>query len=209
MFSLVWNFCPGCHVASFLEVRHGGTETMDNESIKFAILTEAAKNGNHIYKLKSESGDYIKLKHSYSQPDDIRGQYLTALNGLLNSRLVLKVFATDDIELYELTDSGLSFTTLASAIERVKHELQACGRVYKIHSCKGEFVQCGAESFNKIDSERIVYLQALHMLLYHGAVRIASESKEMATYELDRANELYCELSKRTERSVSPDKYAA
>ncbi|MBS2003175.1 MAG: hypothetical protein JST44_16805 [Cyanobacteria bacterium SZAS LIN-5] len=45
---------------------------MDNESIKFAILTEAAKNGNHIYKLKSESGDYVKLKHSYSQPDDTR-----------------------------------------------------------------------------------------------------------------------------------------
>lgn len=182
---------------------------MDNESIKFAILTEAAKHGNHIYKLKSESGEYIKLKHSYSQPEDLRNQYLTALNGLLNSRLVQIVFATDDIELYEITDSGLSFTTLASAVDRIKQELQASSRVYKVHSCKGEFVQCGAESFNKIDSERIVYLQALHMLLYHGAARIASESKEMATYELDRTNQLYCEQSKRTERGVSADQFAA
>ncbi|MBS2005356.1 MAG: hypothetical protein JST44_27840 [Cyanobacteria bacterium SZAS LIN-5] len=182
---------------------------MDNESIKFAILTEAAKNGNHVYKLKSDTGDYIKLKHSYSQPDEIRDQYLTALNGLLNSRLVQKVFSTDDIELYELTESGLSFTTLASAMERIKHELQAFGRVYKIHSSKGEFVQSGAESFNKIDSERIVYLQALHMLLYHGFARVVSESKEMATYELDRTNQLYCEQLKLAEERVSPDKYAA
>lgn len=176
---------------------------MDSESVKIAILTEATKHGNQIYKLKSLAGDFIKLKHSYSQPDDLRSMYLTALNGLINSKLVRRVFATDDIELYELTDDGKSFTTLKSAMNQIRQELENSGSIYKVHSDKGEYLQCGAESYNKIDSERIVYLQALHMLLHHGAVRISSENKEMATYQLDRTNQIYCDQSRQREKDVA------
>lgn len=181
---------------------------MDNESIKLAILMEAAKHGNQIYKLKSEDGDFIKLKHSYGQPDDLRSLYLTALNGLLNSKLVRQVFASDCIELYEMTPEGKAFTSLTSAAEQIRQELATSGRVFKVHSDKGEFVQCGSNSFNKIDSERILYLQALRNLLHHGSVRIASESREMATYELDLTNKIYCDLSHRNELG-KPDQFAA
>jgi|694.fasta_scaffold124889_3 hypothetical protein len=176
---------------------------MDSESVKIAILTEATKHGNQIYKLKSQAGDFIKLKHSYSQPDDVRSTYLTALNGLISSKLVRQVFATDDIELYELTEDGKSFTTLKSATNLILQELENSGSIYKVHSDKGEYLQCGAASHNKIDSERIVFLQALHMLLHHGAVRVSSESKEMATYQLDRTNQIYCDHSTRRERDVA------
>ncbi len=168
---------------------------------------EAAKHGNQIYKLKSEDGDFIKLKHSYSQPD-LRSLYLTALHGLLNSKLVRQVFASDCIELYEMTFEGKAFTSLTSAAEQIMQELATSGRVFKVHSAKGEFVQCGSNSFNKIDSERILYLQALRHLLHHGSVRIASESREMATYELDLTNKIYCDLSQRNELG-KPDQFAA
>ncbi|HEY9730489.1 MAG TPA: hypothetical protein V6C89_01165 [Drouetiella sp.] len=176
---------------------------MDSESIKFAILTEAAKQGNHIYKIKSEGGDFIKLKHSYNQPEELRGRYLEALNALINSQYVKQVFVTDDIELYELTADGMSFTTLRSAMDQILSELENSGSVYKVHSDKGEYLQSGAKSHNKIDSERIVYLQALHMLLHHGAIRVSGESKEMATYQLDRTNQRYCDQTTQRERDVA------
>jgi hypothetical protein len=100
-------------------------------------------------------------------------------------------------------------------MEQINVELVSSGRVYKIHSEKGEFLQCGAQSHNKIDSERILYLQALHMLLHHGVVRIASESKTMATYELDRTNQVYCDRTNQVycdqsaQRELDSDQFAA
>ena len=180
---------------------------MDKDATKLAILTESAKCGNQIYKVKDDFGEFVKLKHSYSQPEDVRSNYLIALSSLLNSGLVRQVFASDDIALYEVTAQGKALTTLASAKERIKNELQVSGHVFKIHSRKGEFVQCGEESLDKIDSERILYLQALHMLLHHGAIRVASESKEMTTYELDLTNQLYCD--QHTLKESTTPKFAA
>ena len=165
---------------------------MDNESTKFAILLEAIKHGNQIYKLRDETGEFIKIQHSYSQPADSRSGYLVALNSLFNSGLVRQVFANDNIELFEVTSQGKAFTTLTSAKELIQKELKTNGRVYKIHSHKGEFVQCGANAINQIDSERILYMQALQTLLHRGVIRVTCETSEMATYELD-AKQLHSE----------------
>ncbi|CAN5507677.1 hypothetical protein BH10CYA1_BH10CYA1_40280 [soil metagenome] len=165
---------------------------MDSESTKLAILLEAMKHGNQIYKLQDEAGEFIKLKHSYSQPADLRSGYLTAMNSLLNGGLVRQVFTSDDVQLFEVTSQGKAFTTLSSAKELIQKELAGNGRLYKIHSQRGEFVQCGANSINQIDSERIVYMQALQMLLHRGIIRVTCETSEMATYELD-ANQLHTE----------------
>lgn len=181
--------CVRCH--GIREGRNGGASDMDIESAKAAILTEAAKQKNQIFKLKDNAGEYLKLKHSYSQPGDVRESYLLALNSLLNSGLVRQVFANDHLELFELTKEGAAKSTLAVAKSRLIKELESSGRVFKVHSDRGEFVQIGAESINSVDSERILYMQALHALFYHGIIKVASESREMATYELDRTKQDY------------------
>jgi hypothetical protein len=158
---------------------------MDIETIKLEILREASKHGNQICKLRDEVGEFVKVKRGYGSPDELRAVYLEALKSLINGGLVRHVFTNKDVELFEMTARGAAMTTVASAKERITAELLSGGRVYKIHSEKGEFVQCGALAIDEIDSERILYMQALHELLHHGMIQVASDNHELASYRLD------------------------
>lgn len=156
---------------------------MDIEDIKFDILREAGRHGNQIYKLKKEDGEFVKVKRGYSHPQELREKYLSALDDLIESGLVNNVFSNRDLELFEVADKG-SFQTPRSAQERIVEELESGGRVYKIHSDRGEFVQCGKHAIDGIDAERVLFIQALHELSHHGVIQVVSENHVMANYRL-------------------------
>jgi hypothetical protein len=157
---------------------------MHIEEVKLDILREAGKHGNQICKLKNDCQEFVKVRRGYSQPDELRAIYLAALSDLLLNGLVKLVFSNRDLELFELTAEGSHCTTVRSARERIMDELKSVGRVYKIHSDRGEFVQFAELAINDIDAERILFMLALHELLHHGVVQVVSESREMASYEL-------------------------
>lgn len=156
---------------------------MHIEESKLEILNEARKHGKQIYKLKSDGRERVKVRSAYSQPDDLRTSYLAALSELIENGLVAEVFSNKDIELYELTPEGAYCTTLDSARERILDELNSRGRVYKVHGDRGEFIQLGRTSMNHGDVERILFMRALHELMYRGTVMVTSENREMTSYE--------------------------
>lgn len=157
---------------------------MHTEETKLDILREARKHGQQICKLKSDGSEFVKVRRGYSQPEDVRVMYLSALSDLLDTGLVERVFSNHEMELFELTRAGSNCTTMRSAREKILEELKSHGRVYKIHSIHGEFIQFAKLALNENDDERIVYMKALHELLYHGLIQVVSENREMACYEL-------------------------
>lgn len=158
---------------------------MQIEELKLEILREARKNKQQIFKVKSSDTEFVKVRRGYSQPEEARIMYLDALTELVDSGLVSNIFDNTNIELFELTRSGdTSCPTVRSAREEITEALQMNGRIYKVHSAAGEFIQSVSQCFKRNEDERIVYLKALHELLYHGVVQVASENREMATFQL-------------------------
>lgn len=158
------------------------------EAAKIDILREAAKHKNQICKLQSPDGGFVKVRRGYSQPDELRATYNAALNSLLKNGSIKFVFKNSHLELYEVTAAASQATTLRSAMERVLEEMQTSGSVYKIHSERGEFVQCGENAFDMFEHERILMMQALHELLHNGKIQVVYESREMCRFELAPAS---------------------
>ena len=165
------------------ELRQAGF-AMNKEEAKSDILREAGRNGNQVCKLKNPAGEFVKVKRGYNQPDELRFAYLDALNELLTDGSVKPVFSNRVLDLYELNGVQLEVASLNSVKRRLLSEFAKLGRVYKIHSNGGEFVQCGSQSHDELEDDRILYMEALGELLHHGALCVAKESPEMTVYEL-------------------------
>lgn len=157
---------------------------MQKEEVKLDLLREARKNGQQICKIKSNGTEFVKVRRGYSQPDEVRVMYLSAMSELVSSGFATQIFRNDGMELFELTSAGTSCTTTRAAKEKILEELKSNRRVYKVHSLSGEFIQFAKKALNENDDERIVYMKSLHELVYHGLVQVVSENRELATYEL-------------------------
>lgn len=149
---------------------------------KSDILREASLHGNQICRLKNASGEFVKVKRGYSQPDELRLAFLSALDELLTDGSVKQVFNNRVLEFYEAKSPLNESTTLLSIKDRIMREIAESGHVYKIHSPIGEFVQLGNQSFEEPEHERIVYMEALGALLHHGAISVANETAEMTVF---------------------------
>lgn len=158
------------------------SETMDIKDAKSEILRQASQHGNQVCKLKSPDGDFVKVKHGFNQPDELRRIYLDALNALLLDGSVKHVFSNRVLELYEAKSALCQATTLLVFKHRIMSEFQSSGRVYKIHGSIGEFVQLGAQSCEGPEFERILYIEALGDLLHRGVLNVSHDSPDMTTY---------------------------
>ncbi len=157
---------------------------MQKEEVKLDLLREARKHGQQICKIKSNGTEFVKVRRGYSYPEDLREVYLSAMSELISSGFAKQVFSNNEMELFELTPVGSSYTTTRAAKEKILEELKSNGRVYKVHSLNGEFIQFAKVALNENDDERIVYMKSLHELLYHGLIQVVSENRELATYKL-------------------------
>lgn len=157
---------------------------MQKEEVRLDLLREARKHGQQISKIKSNGTEFVKVRRGYSHPDELRVLYLSAMSELVSSGFATQVFSNNEMELFELTPVGSACITTRSAKEKIVEELKTNGRVYKVHSLNGEFIQFAKIALNENDDERIVYMKSLHELLYHGLIQVVSENRELATYEL-------------------------
>ncbi|MFA6213604.1 MAG: hypothetical protein WCT03_26990 [Candidatus Obscuribacterales bacterium] len=158
------------------------------EQTKIALLREASKTLNTISKVKSDGAEFVKCKHAYAHPEEIRTLYLQALDSLIEDGSTELVLTNEYLDLFELKQTT-PLSTLAAAKEALLRQLKQDGRIYKIHSPQGEFVQCkkfalgGADRPDENEEEsRIVFLRALSELMRYGKVDLVSESREMSVF---------------------------
>lgn len=151
------------------------------------LLREAAKSGNQICKLKHSAGTFVKARHGYSHPDEIRTHYLRAFDQLLAEGKLKLVLENKDLELYELIQDPERISSKAHARQLLMEEAERAAEIYKIHSGDGEFVQIGSRSFCEIDAERILFLEALGELTRHNKLCLVWDSKELCRYERTRS----------------------
>jgi hypothetical protein len=97
--------------------------------------------------------------------------------------------------MYEVGDVEVETElTVDQAKEELCRQLMTTGYLYKIHSDKGEFVQCGKIDHKQFEEDRILYLSAFCQLLHHGVVQLITETHDLATYRLvDSKNGLFRE----------------
>ncbi|CAN5589503.1 hypothetical protein BH11CYA1_BH11CYA1_40380 [soil metagenome] len=160
------------------------------EQTKIALLREASKTLNTISKIKSDGAEFVKCKHAYAQPEEIRTLYLAALESLIEDGSTELVLTNEYLDLFELKQVS-PVATLSAAKDALLKQLKQDGRIYKIHSPQGEFVQCkkfalgGAKLFDGDENEeesRIVFLRALSELMRYGKIDLVSESREMSVF---------------------------
>jgi ribonucleotide monophosphatase NagD (HAD superfamily) len=157
---------------------------MDINIVRTEILREAERNGNQVCKLKNDAGDFVRVKRGYSQPSDLRQLYLEALTSLVEDGLLRTVFSNRDLELFDVVSPGGHICTPGAAYKRIIDELKTSGRIYKIHSDRGEFIQCGTTAYDEDDEERISFLGATRQLIHEDVLTIVNESRTMTIYEL-------------------------
>lgn len=158
------------------------------EQTKIALLREASSILNTISKVKGDGAEFVKCKHAYDRPEEIRTLYLLALDALIEDGAIELVLTNEYLDLFELKQCA-QVSTLAAAKEVLLRQLKLDGRIYKIHSPRGEFVQCrkfalgGADSTDENEEEsRIIFLKALSELMRSGKIDLISESREMTVF---------------------------
>ncbi len=158
------------------------------EQTKIALLREASKTLNTISKVKNGGEEFVKCKHAYDHPEEIRSLYLQALDSLIEDGATELVLTNEYLDLFELKQTS-TISTLAAAKEALLRQLKQDGRIYKIHSPQGEFVQCkkfalgGADRPDENEEEsRIMFLKALSELMRYGKIDLVSENKEMSVF---------------------------
>ncbi|MFA7341259.1 MAG: hypothetical protein WC028_31040 [Candidatus Obscuribacterales bacterium] len=158
------------------------------EQTKIALLREAAKTLNTISKVKSGGEAFVKCKHAYDHPEEIRTLYLHALDSLIEDGATELVLTNEYLDLFEVKQTT-QISTLDAAKDALLRQLKQDGRIYKIHSPLGEFVQCkkfalgGADRPDENEEEsRIMFLKALSELMRYGKIDLVSESREMTVF---------------------------
>lgn len=150
------------------------------------LLREAAKSGKQICKLKHAAGTFIKARHGYSHPEEIRAHYMRAFDQLVAEGKLRLVLENKDLELYEVVEDPDRISSKQHARQLLMEEAGRAAEIYKIHSSDGEFVQIGSRAFCDIDDERILFLEALSELARQNKLCLVWDSKELCRYELTR-----------------------
>jgi len=158
------------------------------EQAKIALLREASSTLNTISKVKGDGAEFVKCKRAFDRPEEIRTLYLLALDALIEDGATELVLTNEYLDLFELKQSTQA-STLAAAKDVLLKQLKLDGRIYKIHSPQGEFVQCrkfalgGADHTDENEDEsRIMFLKALSELIRSGKVDLVAESREMTVF---------------------------
>jgi hypothetical protein len=154
---------------------------MNIDDAKQDLLEDAAKDHKQLLLVKTLESEHVK---GHCMPEEVRAAYVEALESLLGEGAVKLVFKNKDLQLYECTASAWRASTIAAATQQIVAELNKSGAVYKIHSQQGEFVQCGDQAIDGLEVERIVFLKALHKLLYSGQIVPVNDSKQFCTFRL-------------------------
>jgi hypothetical protein len=154
---------------------------MDLQTAKMELLLDASKNRNQIIKVEKADGAYVK---GHSLPSEVRSKFIAALDSLLQEGALKPIFKNSEMEMFAVTAQAAELTTLSSARQRILQEFQDNKYVYKIHSPRGEFVQCAGENFEQFEYSRILFMRALHELLYSGKIDVVSDCREICTYAL-------------------------
>jgi hypothetical protein len=138
--------------------------------------------------MKSGHGSFIRGKHAFAEPEDLRSLYLAAFDSLCLDGKLRKILENDIFEIYEIDEDGRGVKlSVQDAIESILTGMQRYGLLYKIHSSEGEFIQCGSATYADKDDERITYLEAVYRLMHKGMIQVVSDSKQYATYSLSSA----------------------
>lgn len=160
------------------------------EYAKASLLREGARTLNTVSKVKTHNSEYVKCKHAYDHPEDLRLLYLEALDALIEDNAMELILTNEYLDLFEVRQPSKA-NTIESAKEALLKQLRQDGRIYKIHSPRGEFVQCkkfalgGAPLPDESEEEsRILFLQALSELMRYGKIDLVAESKEMCIFSL-------------------------
>ncbi len=160
------------------------------EQTKIALLREASNTMNTISKVKVDGTEFVKCKHAFDHPEETRVLYLRALDALVEEGATELVLTNEYLDLFELKQP-IQISTLAGAKDALLKQLKLEGRIYKIHSPQGEFVQFrkfalgGSDCSDENEEEsRIMFLQALSDLMRYGKVDLVSESREMSIFAL-------------------------
>ena len=152
------------------------------------LLKEAKKSHNQLCRMKSSYGSFVRCKHAYAEPEELRNLYLAAFDSLCLECKLIKVLENDIFEIYELDEDGCGVRlSMQDAMDVILSAMQRYGLLYKIHSTDGEFIQCGTATYAEKDDERIIYLEAVYRLMHKGSIQVVSDSKKYATYELSSA----------------------
>jgi hypothetical protein len=159
-------------------------ENVPNEidSAKDELVREAAVSGNQICRLKNGSNFFIKAKHGYSHPEELRILYVRAFDSLVKEEKFRLVFSNSDLDLYELTCADSQVCSGEDAKADLLGEIRRSGSVFKIHGKNCEYVQVGNRAIDKIEGERIVYLQALGELVRSGEIRPVLDNSVLAKF---------------------------
>jgi hypothetical protein len=160
------------------------------EQTKLSLLREASRTLNTISKVKNDQSEFVKCKHAYDHPEDLRLLYLEALDALIEDGVMELVITNEYLDLFEIKQPSKT-TTVESAKEALLKQLRQDGRIYKIHSPRGEFVQCKKFALggnplpdDNEEESRILFLQALSELMRYGKIDLVAESKEMCIFSL-------------------------
>ena len=155
------------------------------EEATYELLREAKKSRNQLCRMKSDSGSFIRCKHAYVEPEEIRTLYLEAFDSLCSDGTLKKILENDIFEIYELDQDGQGIKiSVEDAMNVLQEGMQRYGQLYKVHSRDGEFIQCAGTTYADKDDERIVYLEAVYRLMHKGIINVVSDSKQLATYAL-------------------------
>jgi hypothetical protein len=147
------------------------------------LLRQAVCAGNEIFKVKDESGDFVKVRRKgYSHPEEVRELYMEAFDKLVAAGKLRRILENDTLELYEVVEVTGHITTKRAARRALFELAQEYEHVYKIHSPRGEFVQCGQRVFNDVEEERILFLEVLVELTRAGYLRFVHDSSEVTHY---------------------------
>jgi hypothetical protein len=158
------------------------------EEATHELLREAKKSHNQLCRMKTGYGSFVRCKHAYAEPEELRSLYLAAFDSLCVEGKLVKVLENDIFEIYELDEDGRGAKlSTQDAMDAILSGMQRYGLLYKIHSNEGEFIQCGNASYADEDEERIVYLGAVYRLMHKGLIQVVSDSKQYATYALSSA----------------------
>lgn len=160
-------------------------EMIQLEEAASELLAEAAKTGNLIMRMRDEGGEFVKAKRPYMEPPQVRATYLQALLVLIEQGQINPVLKNRELEVFEITPAGrASRSTMEQAKEHLIEEMRRSGGAFKVHSIRGDYVQCGSRAHDSIENERILFLEALCDLLSHGVIQVVSETREISRYEL-------------------------
>ncbi|MDR3616065.1 MAG: hypothetical protein P4L53_21080 [Candidatus Obscuribacterales bacterium] len=158
------------------------------EEATYELLREAKKSRNQLCRMKTGYGSFVRCKHAYAEPEELRSLYLAAFDSLCLEGKLIKVLENDIFEIYEIDEVGCGVrVSMQDAMDEILCGLQRYGLLYKIHSNEGEFIQCGSTSYANEDDERIIYLEAVYRLMHKGLIQVVSDSKQYATYALSSA----------------------